>query len=49
MMDFVNGKDDIPYKLYGTPLKNMNVSWDNEIPNIWKNKKYPKPPTSLGK
>ena len=22
-----------------TPLKNMKVSWDDEIPNIWKNKK----------
>jgi hypothetical protein len=21
------------------------VSWDDEIPNIWKNKKCPKPPT----
>jgi hypothetical protein len=21
-----------------TPLKNMKVSWDYEIPNIWKNK-----------
>jgi len=21
------------------------VSWDDEIPNIWKNKKYSKPPT----
>ena len=24
-----------------TPLKNMKVSWDDEIPNIWKNKKVP--------
>jgi hypothetical protein len=23
----------------------MKVSWDDEIPNIWKNKKYSKPPT----
>jgi hypothetical protein len=22
------------------------VSWDDDIPNIWKNKKCPKPPTS---
>jgi hypothetical protein len=22
-----------------TPLKDMKVSWDDEIPNIWKNKK----------
>jgi hypothetical protein len=29
-----------------TPLKNMKVSWDDDIPNIWKNKKYSKPPTS---
>ena len=21
-----------------TPLKNMNVNWDDEIPNIWENK-----------
>ena len=21
-----------------TPLKNMKVSWDDEIPNIWNNK-----------
>jgi len=21
-----------------TPLKNMIVSWDDDIPNIWKNK-----------
>ena len=30
-----------------TPLKNMKVSWDDEIPNIWKNKKCSKPPTTL--
>ena len=23
-----------------TPLKNMKVSWDDEIPNIWKNKSH---------
>ena len=22
-----------------TPLKNMKVNWDDELPNIWKNKK----------
>jgi hypothetical protein len=22
-----------------TPLKNMKVSWDDEVPNIWKHKK----------
>ena len=25
---------------WATPLKNMNVSWDDEIPNICKNKKW---------
>ena len=29
-----------------TPLKNMKVNWDDEIPNIWKNRKCSKPPTS---
>jgi hypothetical protein len=28
-----------------TPLKNMKVSWDDEIPNIRENKKCSKPPT----
>ena len=28
-------------------LKHMKVSWDDEIPNIWKHKKCSKPPTSL--
>ena len=31
-----------------TPLKNMNVNWDDEIPNIWENKiklMATKPPT----
>ena len=23
------------------PLKNMKVSWDDEIPNIWNNKNVP--------
>ena len=23
-----------------TPLKNMKVSWDDDIPNIWKNKSH---------
>ena len=27
-----------------THLKNMKVSWDDELPNIWKNKKCSKPP-----
>jgi hypothetical protein len=26
----------------------MKVSWDYDIPNIWKNKKCSKPPTSNG-
>ena len=30
-----------------TPLKNMKVSWDDDIPNIWENKKCSKPPTSV--
>ena len=29
-----------------TPLKNMKVNRDDDIPNIWKNKKCSKPPTS---
>ena len=29
-----------------TPLKNMKVNWDDELPNIWENKKCSKPPTS---
>ena len=28
-----------------TPLKNMKVSWDDDIPNIWRNKKCSKPST----
>jgi len=31
-----------------TPLKNMKVSWDDDIPNICKNKTSSKPPTSYG-
>jgi len=30
-----------------TPLKNMKVSWDYDIPNIWKNKRCSKPPISI--
>ena len=30
-----------------TPLKNMKVNWDDEIPNIWENIKCSKPPTRL--
>ena len=29
-----------------TPLKNMKVNWDDDIPNIWENKRCSKPPTS---
>ena len=31
---------------WATPLKNMKVNWDDDIPNIWDNKKCSKPPTS---
>ena len=33
---------------WATPLKNMKVNWDDDIPNIWENKKCSKPPTSYG-
>jgi hypothetical protein len=37
----------IHWLVVSTPLKNMKVSWDDEIPNIWtKIKTYSKPPTS---
>jgi len=29
------------------PLKNITVSWDDDIPNTWKNKKCSKPPTTI--
>ena len=29
------------------PLKNMKVSWDDEILNIWKTRKCSKPPTRI--
>ena len=32
---------------WATPLKNMKVNWDDEIPNIWENKKCSKPPTRM--
>ena len=25
---------------WATPLKNMKVNWDDDIPNIWENKKW---------
>ena len=28
-----------------TPVKNLKVNWDDELPNIWKIKKWSKPPT----
>ena len=28
-----------------THLKNMNVNWDDDIPNTWENQKGFKPPT----
>ena len=31
----------------GPPLWKILVNWDDEIPNIWENKKCSKPPTSL--
>jgi len=30
----------IYWLVVSTPLKNMKVSWDDEIPNIWKNKMF---------
>ena len=34
---------------WATPLKNMNVNWDDDIPNIsGKIKHVSKPPTSIG-
>jgi hypothetical protein len=30
---------DYIWLVVSTPLKNMKVSWDDDIPNIWKNKK----------
>ena len=40
----------IPFWLVvSTPLKNMKVSWDDDIPNIWKNEKCSKPQTSISR
>ena len=46
--DFLNKNEDYLWLVGGwaTPLKNMKVNWDDEIPNIWENKKCSKPPTS---
>ena len=32
---------------YTDPSENMKVSWDDDIPNIWKNKTCSKAPTSV--
>ena len=34
------------YLVGGLNPKNMKVNWDDEVPNIWENKKCSKPPTS---
>jgi len=31
------GKQPPGWWFFATPLKNVKVSWDDEIPNIWKN------------
>ena len=31
-------RKDILVGGWATPLKNMKVTWDDEIPNIWENK-----------
>ena len=36
----------ITWLVVWTPLKNRKVNWDDDIPNIWENKKCSKPPTS---
>jgi hypothetical protein len=36
---YLNLKYDIWLVVEPTPLKNMKVSWDDEIPNIWEKKK----------
>ena len=38
-------KGDDFWLVVPSPLKNMNVNWDDVIPNIWENKKCSKPPT----
>ena len=32
---------------WATPLKNMKVNWNDDIPNIWENQKCSKAPTSV--
>jgi hypothetical protein len=45
---YLNLKYDIWLVVEPTPLKNMKVSWDDEIPNMWgkKEHKCSKPPTN---
>ena len=47
---FHDGFHYIPVGGIPTPLKNdgVKVGWGYELPNIWKNKKCSKPPTSYG-
>jgi hypothetical protein len=48
MCQWILKQKQYPTSLAGgipTPLKNMKVSWDDDIPNIWKNTKSSKPPT----
>jgi hypothetical protein len=44
--DFGNLLNKLTWLVVSTHLKNMKVSWDDDIPNIWENKKCSKPPTS---
>ena len=39
---------DVTWLVVDLPSENdgVKVSWDDDIPNIWKNKKCSKPPTS---
>ena len=42
-MDNLWKKHDIKYiwlVVEPTPLKNLKVNWDDELPNIWKNKNH---------
>ena len=38
--DIPSFASSIHWLVVWTPLKNMKVSWDDEIPNIWENKKW---------
>ena len=37
---FLHEFDEILVGGWATPLKNMKVNWDDEIPNIWENKEW---------